>query len=191
MNTSQQNRYFWQLSSLLVLLLLLPAVLLAQSARFSIEKVSVEEESGVYMLAADLDLRLSDEMLDALKSGVELVVLVEIELIKPRRWLPDETVGKLEQKYELAFHSLTERYVVRNINTDFRNAYSTLSAAVVGLSRIESLPVIDTDLVDPKRTKGRIRVQLDLSHLPMPVRLNAYTDKQWRTSSDWVTWSLR
>lgn len=181
----------WRATGLFWLGLLLPCVLLAaDTAKFSVENVHVTKESGVYMLQADLDLRLADEMIAALGNGVELVFLVEIELVRHRRWLPDDTVGKLEQRFELAYHSLTERYVVRNVNTDYRDAYPSLSAALRGLSRIENLPVIDTDLVDPKRMVGQIRVQLDLSHLPIPVRINAYTDKVWRTSSDWSKWSL-
>lgn len=172
-------------------MLLLPCVLFAASARFDISQINITEDNGVYMLEAGLELQLADEMLSALESGVELVFLVEIELIKQRRWLPDETVGRLEQRYELAYHSLTERYVVRNVNTDYRDAYPSLNAALRGLSRIEGLPVIDTDLVEAGKVRGQIRVQLDLSHLPMPVRINAYTDKNWRTSSDWVTWSLQ
>lgn len=160
-------------------------------ASFSIDRVNVVEEEGVYMLAADLDLTLSNSMEKALRSGVGLVFLVEIELFRARRWLPDEVVGRLEQRYELSYHSLTERFVVRNINTDYREAYLTLDEALDALAQIRQLPVIDADLISSNKIKGQIRVRLDLSSLPMPARLDAYTSKSWRTSSDWVIWSLQ
>lgn len=175
----------------MLLLLVLPCALFADNAHFSIDRVTIGEEDGVYMMEADLDLELSDGMMDALRSGVELLFLAEIELVRPRRWLPDETVGRLEQRYELAYHSLAQRFVVRNVNTDYRDAYPTLAEALLALGHIRQLPVIDTDLVNANKVRGQIRVRLDLAHLPMPARLGAYTDKTWRVSSDWVTWSLR
>ncbi|MGV6857592.1 MAG: DUF4390 domain-containing protein [bacterium] len=158
---------------------------------FSILAVETTLEDGVYLLDISEDLELGTRLADALESGVPLVFKTEIEIYKPHRWFPNETVGSLAQRYELTYRSLSRRYVVRNLNTDDQLTFATLREALNQLETIKKLPVIDANLVTPGAHKGKIRVLLDASYLPLPLRVRALTSRVWGASSPWVGWSFQ
>ncbi len=180
------------LLALVLCLLLWPMVSAAgKSPSFSVLQVEPRLEEGVYLLDISLDLYLGERLVNALESGVSLVFKTEIEIYKPHRWLPSETIGSLAQRYELTYRSLSRRYVVKNLNSEGQETFSTLRDALAYLESIKDLPVIDANLVNPKKARGKIRVLLDSSYLPLPLRVRALTSKVWGASSPWVGWSFQ
>ncbi|MBN1237918.1 MAG: DUF4390 domain-containing protein [Gammaproteobacteria bacterium] len=159
--------------------------------RFEIRSASVELDSGVYFLSAWMELRLSSEAREALRSGVPLTLRVDVELLHNRRFWADADEAELQQRYQLEYHALTERYVVSNLNSGDQSSFATLFAALNYLGRIEKLPLIDTALLeDDRRYDIRIRVVLDMERLPGPLRLLAFWRRDWSISSDWYRWRL-
>ncbi len=163
----------------------------AREPELSILSVDSTLEEGVYLLDIHLDVSLGRRLLNALQSGVPLVFKLEIEIYKQHRWLPNETVASLAQRYKLTYRSLAQRYVVKNLNTDSQETFVSLNDALAYLNLIENLPVIDEALVNPKRVRGKIRLRLDSSYLPLPLRVRSLTSKVWGASSRWVGWSLQ
>ncbi len=162
------------------------------SGRFEVRSAYAESVDGVYYVNATVDYTLSEAAIGALKSGVPLTLELEIELNHARRYLPDPTVAVLKQRYELQWHALTERYVVRNINSEEQESYASLATAVRRLGQVADLPVIDATLLDPdKRYEIRMRAVLDIRTLSGPLRLLAVFFDDWRLESDWYTWPLR
>jgi hypothetical protein len=159
--------------------------------RFEIRSASVELNSGVYFLNAWMELRLSSDAREALRSGVPLTIRVDVELLHSRRFWLDAGDAALRQRYELEYHALTERYVVSNVNSGDQSSFATLFSALNFLGRIERLPLIDAALLaDDRRYDIRMRVVLDMESLPGPLRLLAFWRRDWSISSDWYRWRL-
>jgi len=166
--------------------------LLAKSGRFDVRSANAGLQDGVYYLTARVDLRLSDEALEALESGVELAVEMQIEVNRNRNLLPDNQVAELSQSYLLSYQPLSQRYLVKNVNSGEQSSHATLFAALSEIGRISTLPVIDEALLRPKgRYEIRMRAVLDRNTLPGPLRLFVFWGDSFRLESEWYTWSLR
>ena len=156
-----------------------------------VEDPRIEEVDDVVMLSARIRYQLSDEVLEALNSGVPLFFVVDIEVVKVRRWWPDATVAALQQRYLLLYHALSEKYVVHNLNSGVQGNYGSLTTALWSMGRVERLPVIDRGLLSPgSNYLVRLRAALDLDALPAPIQPLAHLSADWRLESPWYELSL-
>lgn len=159
---------------------------------FEVRSASVELREGVYFLNARIDYRLSSEARGALQSGVPLTIRLEVELIHGRRFWFDNDLATLQQRYELEYHALSERYIVQNLNSGEQESFASLFAALNHLGQIDRLPLIDAALVQPDRAYDvRIRALLDVEQFPGPLRLLAFWRRDWSLGSDWYRWPLQ
>ncbi|HEX5421302.1 MAG TPA: DUF4390 domain-containing protein [Gammaproteobacteria bacterium] len=164
---------------------------LAEPGHFKIVSASIQKQGGVYYLNARMELRLSSDARDALRSGVPLTIRLDVELLHHRHFWMDGDEAVLRQRYQLEYHALTERYVVLSLNSGDQTSFGTLHAALGVLGRVDMLPLIDASLVpDPKRSYARLRVVLDSDRFPGPLRLLAFWRRDWTIGSDWYRCSL-
>ena len=177
-----------------VLCFLISAFITTQSHAGGFNIISAETtlNKNVYQLNAKIDLNFSDDALEALRSGVPLIILVNIEVQKDRDWWWDKTVAELEQGYLLLYHALSEKYIIHNLNSGAQKNYISLGAALHSLSNIREFPLIDKNLLDEEdKYYARIRTYLDIESLPAPMRPIAYISSQWQLESDWFSWPLK
>jgi hypothetical protein len=163
------------------------------SGRFDVRSAYTQELDGVYHVSAQIDYGLTGAAVEALTNGVPLTFELAISVERQRRWLPDDTEHELLQRYELSFHALTERYIVRNLNSGEQNSFGTLASALRGLGDVDRLPVIDASLLNPEREyRIKMRTTLDINTLSGPLRLLAslFRIGDWRLASDWHAWAL-
>lgn len=159
---------------------------------FEVRSANAVLSGGVYYLDARMYLQLSTEAIEALESGLPMRIRLEIELLTWRRlWMDTEAAG-LTQLYELSYHALTRRYIVKSLNSGDQRSFAALTSALVSLGRIEELPIIDRSLLDENRRYDiRIRALLDTEQLPGPLRLIAFWRRDWSLRSDWYRWTLQ
>ena len=177
-----------------VLCLLLASVIPTQSQAegFKILSAETKLKEHVFHLDAKMDLKFSDDALDALRSGVPLIVLINIEVEKDRSWWWDETIAELEQGYLLLYHALSEKYIIHNLNSGAQQNFISLNTALSSLSNIRNFPLIDKNLLDEDdEYYVRLRTYLDIESLPAPMRPIAYISSQWQLESDWFSWPLK
>lgn len=169
------------------LLLLLGRSALAGDDGIVLEDPRTAIEDGVVTLSTRVRYQLSDEVLEALNSGVPLFFAVDIEVIRVRRWWPDATLATLQQRYLLLYHALSEKYVVHNLNSGVQGNFGSLTTALWSMGRIERLPIIDASLLEPEREYTvRMRAALDLDALPAPIQPLAHLSPDWRLESPWL-----
>ena len=162
------------------------------TGRFQIHTAYSELIDGVYYLNADIEYSLDEPALKALESSLPLTIKVEIELIRDRRFVWDETVAKLEHVDQIAYHPLSQRYLVRELATGEVESFASYRAAVARLGQVSDVPLIDTRLLDTDaRYRVRIRAVLDLSEYSAPLRVYAKFWQDWTISSEWYEWVLR
>lgn len=191
--TGRAHGAIWgALLSWAVLLLALAATATAQTSaeRFEIRSAYIEPAAGVYQLNATLVLDLPEGARAAIREGVPLTLDLEIVLRRTRSFWLDETVATLEQHYELNHHALSERYLVRNLNSGEQSSFATLEAALDSLRVISNLPILDQSLVmKGARHEISLRARLDVRTMPASLRFIVFWADDWRRSTEWYTWS--
>lgn len=158
---------------------------------FEVRSASTEQINGVHTLDARLQLVLSSEALAALESGVTLTIEMQLQVIRVRRYLIDSVDAELAVRYELEYRPLSQRYIVKNLNSGNQDTFATLYSALNSLGRVQGLPVIDEALLLPDRPyRLRLRVMLNTQQYPAPLRLLFFWRGQWQLQSEWFEWSL-
>jgi hypothetical protein len=175
-----------------VLLLFLAAMDAFGQQRMEIRSAYVEASDSVYVLSTTIDFELPDGARAAVREGVPLTLNLEIVIQRNRRFWLDETIAALEQRYELVFHALSSRYLVRNLNSGEQTSYATLDTALDSMRVIQDLPILDRALI-PERGRYEIglRASLDVRTMPDALRFVLFWADDWRQRSEWYTWSPR
>jgi hypothetical protein len=183
---------------LMALLVLLGGALLAPAAfaqaqnspGLEVRSAYIEPAERVYELNATLNFDLPEGARAAVREGVPLTLHLEIVVKRQRSYWLDETVATLDQSYELAYRALSERYLVRNLNSGEQASYATLDAALDALRVINRLPILDQALVSRnRRHEISVRGNLDVRTMPDALRFVLFWSDDWRQRSEWYTWS--
>ena len=198
MSTSRDQRLGGTIRSAIIgaLLMLLGGAALAQqpverAGYFEVRSASTELVDGVYVLDARLQLVLSSEALKALNSGVPLTIELQMQVIRSRRFYLDALDAELAFRFELEYRPISQRYIVRNLNTGNQDSFATLYSALNNLGRVQRLPVIDETLLVPDRDyRVRLRALLATEQYSAPLRLLFFWRDEWQLKSDWYEWTL-
>ena len=164
---------------------------LEDGARFDVRSAFLEPADHVYQLNATLDLALSRSAQAAIKEGVPVVLELDLGVKRKRRYLPDEKVASLAQRWQLHYHALSERYIVNNLNSGQQASYLSLPAALAALSDVRGLPVIDEALIEgSSHYEASLRVQATIEGgLPSALKVMMFW-MDWKRTTDWYTWTL-
>ena len=159
---------------------------------FVIRHAETSLTNKVYQLSANMDYHLNDDVREAIDSGVPLIMVMDIELYKPRKYVWDKEIAELQQRYKLQYHALAEQYIVTNINSGEQQTYHALFSAIESIRDVHDIPIIDAQLLNADTSYNlRLRVRLELSSLPVPLRLTAYLNSKWRKlGSEWYSMVL-
>ena len=158
---------------------------------FEVRTADARLAGGVHTLDARLQLVLSSEALNALSSGVPLRIELQLEVIRVRRFVWDDAAAELAIVHELEYRPLSQRYIVRNLNSGDQDSFATLYSALNSLGRIQGLPVIDDALLEADAAyRIRLRVLLNTRQYPAPLRLLFFWRDQWQLESEWFEWLL-
>ena len=158
---------------------------------FEVRSASTRSIVGVHSLDARLQLVLSSEALAALESGVTLTIEMQMQVIRVKRFLVDSVDAEIAVRYELEYRPLSQRYIVKNLNSGDQDSFATLYSALNNLGRVQGLPVIDDELLLPDRDyRLRLRAMLNTQQYPAALRLLFFWRGQWQLQSEWFEWSL-
>ena len=191
----QKSPYLARCAAWLVLCLIATAGPVAHAedeSKLTIRDVQVALDEGVYELDAKVDLVLPDGARKAVESGLTLRLTYEIKVDRVRRYMPDAGIAALEQRYEVSYHALSQRYLVKNLNTGEQQDFGSLQAALDRVGELHGLPVIDATLVsDGPVYEGRIRAVLEMNTAPDVLDWLLFWTDDWSAESNWKTWTLR
>jgi hypothetical protein len=158
---------------------------------FDVRSAKSEFVNGVHELEARLQLILSAEALDALNSGVPLMIELNLDVIRVRGLWVDDVEAELTVTYELEYRPLSQRYILRNLNSGDQSSFATLYSALNTLGRIQGLPIIDDALLQPgSNYRMRLQALLSTRQYPAPLRVLFFWRSQWHLQSDWYEWTV-
>jgi hypothetical protein len=160
--------------------------------RLAVSSASVALDDGVYELDARLDLAIPEAGRRAIDAGLTLELDYHIEIARVRRYLPDAEVASLQQSYELSYHALSQRYLLRNLNTGEQQDFGTLQSSLDRLAEVRGLPLLDSSLLEPGSTyEFRVRAELNLRTAPDSLGWLLFWTDDWSATSEWYAWTLR
>jgi hypothetical protein len=179
---------------LLVLGLLSGFAVSAQSSGDAIEiRAPYLSPSGnVYALNAQLLFSVPMVVEQAVHDGAMLNLELQLRVSRERRWWRNEVQAQLQQRYQLLYHSVSERYLVRNLNSGAQSSYASFAEAVTSLKRIDNLPVLDRDLLSSLADNEiSLRANIEERSIPRALGLLLFWVDDFSLSSDWYTWPLK
>jgi len=160
--------------------------------KLAVTDAAVAIDDGVYELDARLELGLPEQARRAIDAGLTLHLRYDIEVARVRRYVPDAEVASLEQSYELSYHALSQRYLVRNLNTGEQQDFGTLQSALDSLAEVRGLPLLDSGLLEPGSSyEFRVRAVLTLRSAPDTLSWLLFWTDDWSATSEWYAWTLR
>lgn len=176
----------------LIALLLLTWSGIAGAAPFVVKDLVISEEEGVYHLTTHIVYRLTPEVEEALDNGVPLTLKVGYEVGRVWRsfWEPNPVSGTL--RFQIRYHALTELYRVVNMQTGEEQNFVTQEAALYALGEIGDLPLVSRNELTPGEAyQLRLRADLEIEALPLPLQPLAYLGRGWRLTSGWTQWLVQ
>ena len=165
---------------------------LTGAADFLIHDVQINRTATRYLLNMQIDYRLSETALEALSNGVPLTfeVQVLVEKVWGSFWEPSLTELKLRR--QIRYHALTGLYRVVDLQSGEEESFVTQDAALHALGELQRLQLaFRQDLVPDTEYHVRLRAELDIESLPLPLRPLAYLNKGWKLTSGWSQWPLK
>jgi hypothetical protein len=173
-------------------LVLLAVGVLAPPARadtIHVRAAELHTEEDGYYLNAEFEFAINATLEEALRKGIPLYFVLELELTRPRWYWLDEKALQYSFQYRIAYTPLTQQYRVSS--GLLGQAFQSLDEVQRFLSRVTSRQVARRDqLVEGVRYDAALRLRLDGNQLPKPFQVNALTSREWSLQSDWHRWSV-
>lgn len=145
---------------------------------------------GGYVLSARVELPIDARLRDTIDDGVPIKVGFEMEVTRARNYWLDQTVATFARQYELRYHAVSGRYLVRDLGSGEQTTFPGLDAALEFLTRLDSAPVFDKTLTARDRVyEARLRVSFDVGELPAALRWALFWSDRYRVS-EWYLWAL-
>ena len=140
------------------------------------------EADGVYA-SSTVVFALPRALEDALRRGVPLYFLTNLDVRRGRWWWFDQRVGSGQLHTRLSYQPLLEKY---HVSTGaLQRSYAALDEALNQVQHILRVKVADArDLVPGQTYQVTGRFELDLSQLPRPFQINVGSSTDWQLEAD-------
>ncbi|MFA5663088.1 DUF4390 domain-containing protein [Castellaniella sp.] len=172
---------------LLYVLIVLVALLqtgLALANGGEVTHVSLQQTGGQWMLDADIDIHLGDELDEAAHKGVPLYFTVDLQIERPRWWWFDETVVDEQRTWRIQYNPLTRQW--RTGTGDLSLPTPNLDEALDQLRHIRHWAIGPTERFAADQTwRGRLRLRLDTARLARPLQVDGLNSTAWALTTPW------
>ena len=157
----------------------------------AIKSGNLEITEEKILLDANVEFNLPLQLTTALHKGVELVFMADIQILRERGIWFDEKIINIKIPRRLQFHALSRKYIVNDMGLTKRASFNSLDSAMDYLGKYSDIEIIQTSFAQSSvATYARMRIRLQRSRLPLPLRLKSYFSLFWSIESDWKVWTL-
>jgi hypothetical protein len=177
----------------LAMLIALASTLALADALDGVLQVSsayVNFDNGVIQLYARVQYPLNPAIRKALQDGVTLTFDLEAKVDRVRRLWFDANIVDLTLQRELAYHVVTDQFVVRDVRSGDEKSFDTLKEALAYLGRVDSWPILVEPQLDGGRYMISVRAGVRRGKLPASLRALLFWTDDWQRVSKWYSWSL-
>jgi hypothetical protein len=146
---------------------------------------------GVIMLSARVAYPGSDLLSASLRDGVTLSFDLECIVTRHRRFWFDAEAVDLVRHRELTYHVVTDRYLLRDVDSGTQESFPTLEAALASVGTVEEWPIaVDSQLRGDGQWQIALRAGVRRGHMPDALRALMFWSNAWHRTSDWYSWTL-
>jgi hypothetical protein len=175
-----------------LMLLVQPCSVAAQAGdSFIVKSANMHLKGDVFFLNAVFDIHLPPYITTAIDQGFNLPLVIEIEFYRYESLWFNEQVTYIKQQYQLNYHPLLDAVSVFDVNSGRRQYFSSIDEAVEQLSVILDFPVLDkNNLKEQESYVARLRIGVDQSELPVPLKSSSLWKNNWALTSEWYEWEI-
>ena len=180
-------------SSLVLLLLGIWGGLLFADALDGVLEVHsayVDVDKGVFLLHARVEYPISSGIREALRDGVTLTFDLDTRVERERRFWFNASIVNLTLRRELAYHAVSDRYMVRDVRSGDTESFPTLEEALAYLGKVDGWPIIVEPQLDGGSYLVSVRAGVRRGNLPSSLRVLLFWTNDWHRESEWYSWSL-
>lgn len=164
----------------------------AKAASFTVKDVQINKGDSGYLLNTRIDYLLSDEAREALSNGVPLTLKVRVVVEKVWRGFWEPSPFSQTLWFQIHYRALTELYRVVDLQTGDEQNFVTQEAALYALGEINDLLLVRLlQLIPGESYQLRLRADLDIESLPLPLQPLAYLGRGWKLTTGWSQWPLQ
>jgi hypothetical protein len=153
------------------------------SHEFRLNKVSVTPIYQGISAAFDQKLQLSPDAQDALEHGVALTIRIDMELREGGSLVEHAADSR---RYVIDYLPLSRRYQLSGPQDTEKQTFPRLRHVLHQLDNVNL--VLATGPLPAGTYELRVRVKMDHTRLPAPMRLPAWFSAQWQHDSEWSIW---
>jgi len=151
----------------------------------------VDIDHAVYQLHARIEYPMTPAIRAALRDGVSLAFDLEARITRDRHFWFDPIIADVTLRRELVYHSVSDRYVVRDIQGGSQQSFPTLDEALAVLSKVDDWPVlVESQLVPGEHYHISLRAGIRRGRLPASLRALLFWTNDWHRVSGWYVWML-
>lgn len=166
------------------LLALTPQLAIAEKTSVHINNAELVAVGDMYALNADVDMKFSPKVEEAISKGFVLKFIVEFQLSKPRKYWFDDEVVTIFHAISLNYHALSRQFIVTRDNQ--QKTFVRLDEALDDLSYISDLNVFKkSEIEDEEHLKAALLIRLDTKKLPQALQ----ADDEWHMTSQRFEWA--
>jgi hypothetical protein len=154
-----------------------------------VENADTEIVNDMVLINADASFDFSEDALNALNSGIPLIIDLDIKIRRTRSYLWDPELLSTHRRYSIERHALSKQFILTDLITGDRRIHGSLDLAIGDLGTIRKLPLAEASELDNKAPYNfSLRLRLDIESLPAPMIPLAYISPSWHMSSGWYRW---
>ena len=168
---------------------LLPASSLARPPAPVISEVSGTVRSGEARVRFTLRNAFTPEMVEALKSGIEITFKTTVEVERVYRNWFNPTMGYVEYTRSVRYDALSRVYRLHRDDGD--ELLPDVLAALDRMTRFEVAVPVTGDVQKGKHYRARVRARLDKVGLSEPLRSIFFFSSLWDVETDWARGDLK
>jgi hypothetical protein len=151
----------------------------------------VDIDHSVYQLHARIEYPMTPAIRAALRDGVSLAFDLEARITRERRFWFDPVIADVTLRRELVYHTVSDRYVVRDVQAGSQQSFATLEEALLVLSKVDDWPIlVESQLVPGEHYHVSLRAGIRRGRLPASLRALLFWTNDWHRVSGWYTWML-
>lgn len=156
-----------------------------------VQSAFVNVDDGVFKLHARVQYPGTDRISAALRDGATLEFDVDAVVSRTRRLWFDANVVAVTLRRELTFHTVSNRYLVREARSGAQESFATLEEALARLGSVEEWPIlVEPQVADDARYRVSVRAGVRRGRLSDALRVILFWSSDWHRTSEWYSWSL-
>jgi hypothetical protein len=162
----------------------------AHALGVEVTQARIESSDEGHLLSVSYHFELSDEIRDAIKNGIPMYFINEVEMVRSR-WYWFGEKFKASQVTKITYNLWTRQFTA-NINNGLARNFPTLDEAMQVVLRPRRLLIAEKNTLSLGATYNvAVRLRLDMNQLSKPIQISTLGNSDWRVASEWKKFTYK